>query len=87
MFTTEDIDKAIEVISRKTTIPDEGERWVDVEKAYETAVELCKKAKKLTTLREEIANLETVDGIDIATLNMCLEIIDNFDDDKNIEEE
>ncbi len=45
------------------------------------------KAKKLATLREEIANLETVDGIDIDTLNMCLEIIDNFDDDKNIEEE
>ena len=51
MFTTEDIDKTIEVISRKTTIPDEGERWVDVEKAYETAVVLCKKAKKLAALR------------------------------------
>ncbi len=34
MFTTENIDKAIEVISRKTTIPDEGERWVDVEKKH-----------------------------------------------------
>ena len=45
------------------------------------------KGQKLATLREGIANLETVDGIDIATLNMCLEIIDNFDDDKNIEEE
>ena len=39
-----DIEKAIEIISRKTTIPNEGESFSDIEEAYKIATSSCGQA-------------------------------------------
>ena len=33
-----EIEKAIEIVSRKTTIPNEGESFSDIEEAYKIAI-------------------------------------------------
>ena len=33
-----DIEKAIEILKRKTTIPSKDESWTDIDKAYDTAI-------------------------------------------------
>ena len=33
-----DIEKAIEILKRKTTIPDKHESWTDIDKAYDVAI-------------------------------------------------
>ena len=33
-----DIEKAIEILKRKTTIPDKHESWTDIDKAYDAAI-------------------------------------------------
>lgn len=53
------IEKAIEIISRKSSIPNEGESFEDIEKAYDMAVEALEKRnpkKVLTKKRRDLGS-------------------------------
>lgn len=78
-----DLDKIIEILSRKSTIPNDGESFHEIDRAFDDAIScLC----SITQIKQDIQNSinnstneDIIEGLNIA-LNIINSYID-FNDD------
>lgn len=70
-----DIIKAMEIVNRKSSIPNDNETFEDIENAYETVMSMCNKALRIDKILSDIEDIQDICGWDLATVQQCLRII------------